>query len=108
MYVVLVICVALLLRVLLYVLFACNCVLYYCYRMSTQLQLTNISYFGRLTIIRQYLQNSEQDACCANSIYAHIYQSHTSLGRILYFRFGPNPFSHHLIIWLINISDAIS
>jgi hypothetical protein len=33
-----------LLIVLFYVLFACKCVLYYCYRVSIQLQLTNISY----------------------------------------------------------------
>jgi len=39
-----VICVFLLLFVLFYVLFVCKCVLYYCYRMTTQLQLRNISY----------------------------------------------------------------
>jgi hypothetical protein len=40
----LVICVVLLLFVLFYVLFVCNCVLYYCHRVATQLQLINISY----------------------------------------------------------------
>jgi hypothetical protein len=39
-----VICVVLLLFVLFYVLFACKCVLYYCHRVLTQLQVTNISY----------------------------------------------------------------
>jgi hypothetical protein len=39
-----VVCVVLLLFVLFYVLFVCKCVLYYCHRVATQLQLTNISY----------------------------------------------------------------
>jgi hypothetical protein len=39
-----VICVVLLLLVLFYVFFVCKCVLYYCHRLATQLQLINISY----------------------------------------------------------------
>ena len=35
--------------VLLYVLFVCKCLLYYCHRVSTQLQLTNISYIFRVS-----------------------------------------------------------
>ena len=41
-----VICIVLLLFVLFYVLFVCKCVLYYCHRLKTQLQLTNISCLG--------------------------------------------------------------
>jgi len=39
-----VICVVLLLFVLFHVLFVCKCVLYYCHWVTTQLQLTHISY----------------------------------------------------------------
>jgi hypothetical protein len=42
------ICVVQLLFVLFYVLFVCKCVLYYCYRVATQLQLINISYHIKL------------------------------------------------------------
>ena len=31
------------------ILFVCKCVLYYCHRMATQLQLTNISFFENLS-----------------------------------------------------------
>jgi len=44
--------------VLFYVLFLCKCVLYYCHRLSTQLQLTNISY---INITRSVLVQSLQD-----------------------------------------------
>ena len=39
-----VICVVLLLFALFHVLFGCKCILYYCHRVTTQMQLTNISY----------------------------------------------------------------
>jgi hypothetical protein len=39
-----VICVVLLLFALFHVLFLCKCILYYCYRVTTRLLLTNISY----------------------------------------------------------------
>jgi len=35
--------------VLFYVLFVCKCVLYYCHRLSTRLQLTNMSHHNKKT-----------------------------------------------------------
>jgi len=38
--------------VLFYVLFLCSCVLYYCQRVLTQLQLTNISYHNKDQLLK--------------------------------------------------------
>ena len=47
-----VICVVPLLLVLFYVLFVCKCVLYYCHRVASQLQLTNVSYHIIINTLR--------------------------------------------------------
>jgi len=49
--------------VLFYVLFVCKCVLYYCYRVSTQLQLTNISIYLRRLCCKSCSSNS-----CTNTV----------------------------------------
>ena len=55
-----VICVVLLLFVLFYVLSVCKCVLYRCHRVSTQLQLINISYHSMSRNVGDYQSVSEQ------------------------------------------------
>jgi len=47
--------------VLFYVLFVCTCVLYYCHRVSTQLQLTNIFFFFTFTVLSYFIlvQNAD-------------------------------------------------
>ena len=62
-----VICVVLLLLVLFYVLFVCKCVLYYCHRVLTQLQLTNISYHIISYLILSYYIISYHKPYSSNS-----------------------------------------
>ena len=49
-----VICVVLLLFALFFVLFVCKCVSYYCHRVLTQMQLTNISYYIIMIRVREH------------------------------------------------------
>ena len=46
--------------VLFCVLFVCKCVLYYCHRVATQLQLTNISYHKKITNLRCVKMSEER------------------------------------------------
>jgi len=58
------------------VLFVCKCVLYYCQRVSTQLQLTNISYYITHITSVCFVWFSEQDNSRTESLhsyYANVY-----------------------------------
>jgi len=62
--------------VLFCVLFVCKCVLYYCQRVSTQLQLTNISYYITHITSVCFVWFSEQDNSRTESLhsyYANVY-----------------------------------
>jgi hypothetical protein len=56
-----------------YVLFVCKCVLYYCHRVSTQLQLTSISYY----IISLLLQKPTTSMYLGRMNSLHAFQSFT-------------------------------
>jgi len=73
-----VICVVLLLFVLFYVLFVCKCVLYYCHQVTTQLQLTNISYHSTLLKYEMFVDYSAGNPCiiCSRLIQFWIPCSH--------------------------------
>jgi hypothetical protein len=53
-----------------YVLFVCKCVLYYCHRVSTQLQLTNISYHHIIYRIK-FGEHRIKIPACESQIHTH-------------------------------------
>ena len=77
-----VICVVRLLFVLFYVLFVCKCVLYYCHRVTTQLQLINISYIVSYHIVSYHFIS-----------YHHIISYH----RIISYHISYHIISYHIV-----------
>ena len=95
-----VICVVLLLFVLFYVLFVCKCVLYYCHRVLTQLQLRNISYHIIIYHIIYHIISYHIISCHVMS--CHVMSCHIiSYHIISYHIISYHIISYHIISYLI-------